>query len=101
MTSKATTADRDDVSASGESVAAGGPAASGRAAPERGPSARVPVGPAPGDASANEAPSVSTSSAVEPSFVRRHRLPLALAVLALCLYVGSIVYILLGRGQIA
>ena len=39
--------------------------------------------------------------AAAPSFFHRHRLPLALAVIALCLYAGSIVYILFGRGQIA
>ena len=36
-----------------------------------------------------------------PGFLRRHRLPLLLAFVALCLYVGSILYILYGRGQIA
>ena len=44
---------------------------------------------------------VPGSGAAKPSFLRRHRLPLALAFLAICLYVGSIVYILFGRGQIA
>ena len=34
-------------------------------------------------------------------FFRRHRIPLVLAVIALCLYAGSILYILYGRGQIA
>ena len=34
-------------------------------------------------------------------FLRRYRLPLALGVIALCLYAGSILYILYGRGQIA
>ena len=36
-----------------------------------------------------------------PGFVRRYRLPLFLAVLALCLYAGSILYILFVRGQVA
>ena len=44
---------------------------------------------------------VPGSEPARPSFLRRHRLPLALALLALCLYAGSIVYILFGRGQIA
>ena len=34
------------------------------------------------------------------SFLSRHRLPLALAAIALAGYVGSIVYIVLVRGQI-
>ena len=34
------------------------------------------------------------------SFVVRYRLPLALAVIALCGYIGSIVYIVYVRGQI-
>ena len=34
------------------------------------------------------------------SFLVRHRLPLVLAVVALCGYVGSIVYIIYVRGQI-
>lgn len=33
-------------------------------------------------------------------FLRRYRLPIALGILALCLYGGSIVYIVLFRGQI-
>ena len=33
-------------------------------------------------------------------FLRRHRLPLALAALALALYAGSILYIVFVRGQI-
>ena len=43
----------------------------------------------------------SVETGAPPSFLRRYRLPLALAVIAFCLYVGSIAYILLGRGQIA
>ena len=35
-----------------------------------------------------------------PGFFRRYRLPLFLAVLALCLYAGSILYILFVRGQV-
>lgn len=34
-------------------------------------------------------------------FIRRYRLPLFLAVVAICLYAGSILYILFGRGQVA
>lgn len=36
-----------------------------------------------------------------PGFIRRYRLPLILAVIAVCLYAGSILYILFGRGQVA
>jgi len=46
----------------------------------------------------------SAAGAVEgaaPGFLRRYRLPLALGLLALCIYVGSILYILFGRGQLA
>jgi hypothetical protein len=35
-----------------------------------------------------------------PGFVQRYRLPLFLAVVAICLYAGSILYILFGRGQV-
>ena len=35
-----------------------------------------------------------------PGFFRRYRLPLLLAVVALCGYAGSIVYIVYVRGQI-
>ncbi len=34
-------------------------------------------------------------------FIRRYRLPLFLAVVAVCLYAGSILYILFGRGPVA
>ena len=34
------------------------------------------------------------------SFLLRYRLPLFLAVVAVCLYAGSILYILYGRGQV-
>jgi len=37
----------------------------------------------------------------EVGFIRRYRLPLLLGVVAVCLYAGSILYILYGRGQIA
>jgi len=37
----------------------------------------------------------------QQGFIRRYRLPLFLAVVAVCLYAGSIIYILFGRGQIA
>jgi|GEM_PF-2041432 len=40
------------------------------------------------------------SAPVRHGFLRRYRLPLALAVVAACLYAGSIVYIVLIRGQI-
>ncbi len=36
-----------------------------------------------------------------PGFFRRYRLPLFLAAVALCLYAGSIIYILYFRGQVA
>lgn len=35
-----------------------------------------------------------------PGFFKRYRLPLFLAVVAICLYAGSILYIMYGRGQI-
>ena len=44
---------------------------------------------------------VAGSGERRPGFLRRHRLPLLLAFVALCLYAGSILYILYGRGQIA
>jgi hypothetical protein len=34
-------------------------------------------------------------------YFKRYRLPLFLAVVAICLYAGSILYIMYGRGQIA
>jgi len=37
----------------------------------------------------------------EPGFFRRYRLPIVLGIIAVCLYAGSILYILYGRGQIA
>lgn len=49
-----------------------------------------------GDAAAATSPVPS-----RPGFLVRYRLPLLLAAVALCLYVGSILYILYGRGQIA
>ncbi|ASJ71150.1 hypothetical protein IMCC3135_05185 [Granulosicoccus antarcticus IMCC3135] len=36
-----------------------------------------------------------------PGFFRKYRMPLFLALLALCLYASSILYILLVRGQVA
>lgn len=36
-----------------------------------------------------------------PGFFRKYRLPLLLAVLALCLYASSILYILFVRGSVA
>ncbi|MFK7862235.1 MAG: hypothetical protein AB8B64_25740 [Granulosicoccus sp.] len=44
---------------------------------------------------------VSIDGSAQPGFIRRYRLPLTLAVIAVCLYAGSILYILLGRGQIS
>jgi len=43
----------------------------------------------------------TTGEAATPGFIRRHRLPLFLAVVAVCLYVTSILYILYGRGSVA
>lgn len=37
----------------------------------------------------------------KPGFIRRYRLPLFLAVVAVCLYATSILYILYGRGEIS
>jgi len=45
--------------------------------------------------------SAPTGATEQRSFLRRHRLPLALGAIAICLYAGSIVYILFGRGQLA
>ncbi|MFK7892737.1 MAG: hypothetical protein AB8B63_18130 [Granulosicoccus sp.] len=49
----------------------------------------------------------STSEAVpgvghdaQPGFMRRYRLPLFLGVVALCLYISSILYILFVRGPL-
>ena len=42
----------------------------------------------------------ASGSREKPGFIRRYRLPLFLAVVALCLYAGSILYILYGRGQV-
>ncbi|MBX2879786.1 MAG: hypothetical protein KTR32_07635 [Granulosicoccus sp.] len=36
-----------------------------------------------------------------PGFMRRYRLPLFLAAVAVCLYAGSILYILYGKGQLS
>ncbi len=41
-----------------------------------------------------------TGIADKPGFIRRYRLPLSLAVIAVCLYATSILYILFGRGEI-
>ena len=35
------------------------------------------------------------------SFIRRYRLPIFLAIVAACLYAGSILYFVLGKGQLA
>jgi len=43
----------------------------------------------------------SLEPAKAPGFFRRYRLPLSLAVVAVCLYAGSILFILYGRGQVA
>ena len=42
----------------------------------------------------------AAEQASEPGFIRRYRLPLSLAVIAVCLYAGSILYILFGRGVV-
>ncbi|MDC0435272.1 hypothetical protein OAM69_06505 [bacterium] len=47
-------------------------------------------------ASGQQASSLKTKT----GFFRRYRLPLSLAVIAICLYAGSILYILFGRGQV-
>lgn len=59
-------------------------------------------------AAVSDVPLASSSEAAatngntdKPGFFRRYRLPLLLAVVAVCLYAGSILYILFGRGQIA
>jgi|GEM_PF-3499147 len=39
-------------------------------------------------------------SPARPGFLRRYRLPLFLAVVAVCLYAGSIFFIVVVRGQI-
>ncbi len=43
---------------------------------------------------------VEADQASPPGFIRRYRLPLTLAVIAVCLYAGSILYILFGRGSV-
>jgi len=52
----------------------------------------------------NEPGDTSTDKVENPvderSFLVRYRLPLFLAVVAVCLYAGSILYILYGRGQV-
>lgn len=37
----------------------------------------------------------------QPGFWRRYRMPIILGIIAFSLYVGSILYIIYGRGQIA
>lgn len=49
---------------------------------------------------AESASETGRSSAERPGFIRRYRLPISLAIIAICLYAGSILYILYGRGQI-
>jgi len=49
----------------------------------------------------NDKPDNAAESAADTrSFLQRYRLPLFLAVVALCLYVGSILYILYVRGPV-
>lgn len=43
---------------------------------------------------------ITPEGEVAPGFFKRYRLPLFLAVVAICLYAGSILYIMLGRGQV-
>lgn len=37
----------------------------------------------------------------QPGFFRRYRLPLFLGLVAVCLYLGSLLYIIYVRGQVA
>ena len=64
-------------------------------------SGRRDGGRTPGTGPTAAAPEAGHAPAARPGFLRRHRLPLLLALVALCLYVGSILYILYGRGQVA
>ncbi|MFT6301188.1 MAG: hypothetical protein ACI9XK_000722 [Granulosicoccus sp.] len=41
---------------------------------------------------------ITSEPEVSPGFFKRHRLPLFLAVVALSLYAGSILYMLYGKG---
>jgi len=43
----------------------------------------------------------TSGEATPPGFLRRYRLPLFLAVVAVCLYATSILYILYGRGSVS
>ncbi|NND91093.1 MAG: hypothetical protein HKN42_09540 [Granulosicoccus sp.] len=45
--------------------------------------------------------SMSRETEESPGFIRRYRLPILLALVAICLYAGSILYILFGRGQVS
>ena len=54
-----------------------------------------------GDAASRVGDVATPPASPPPGFLARYRLPLLLAAVALCLYVGSILYILYGRGQIA
>ncbi|MDB4222468.1 hypothetical protein N9850_01760 [Granulosicoccus sp.] len=44
---------------------------------------------------------VAQADQASPGYFKRYRLPLFLAVVAICLYAGSILYMMYGRGQIA
>lgn len=37
----------------------------------------------------------------QPTFWQRYRMPIILGVIAVCLYLGSIVWMVFGRGQVA
>ena len=54
-----------------------------------------------GEGAVHDGTRAGGEEAARPGFLRRYRLPLLLGVIALCLYAGSILYILYGRGQIA
>lgn len=54
------------------------------------------------DASLASSAKQATGEAVNrPGFFRRYRLPLFLALVAVCLYLGSLIYIIYVRGQVA
>ena len=53
----------------------------------------------PSPASPKEQAPVDADS--QPGFIRRYRLPLFLALVAVCLYAGSIIYVIYFRGQVA
>ncbi len=44
--------------------------------------------------------SMTDNNKQQPTFWRRYRMPIILGIIALCLYVGSIVWMVFGRGQV-